>query len=81
MVEDAAKPFHSNITASDVFVPVDMRIQLGFGVVGVDDLDVVEAQNLVDLRHRLLDGGRCREIVSRCQAVASVDAEADFELG
>ncbi len=78
MVEEAPKSFYANIAASDMFVPVDMRIELGLGIIGVNDVDVVEAQELVDLRDGLLESGSGGEVIAGGKAVAGIEAEADF---
>ena len=80
MVQDPAKPFFSNITVSDLFVPVDMRSERRFGIVGVDHFDILDPEHAVDFSHRLPDTGRRRDIVSGSMAVASIDAESDSEI-
>ncbi len=44
MIEEPAKPFLSNIAVSDMFVPVDVGPKWSFGIVGVDHLDVIDAE-------------------------------------
>jgi hypothetical protein len=44
MVQYPAKPFLSNITGSYVLVPVDVRPERSFEIVGVDHFDVVDAR-------------------------------------
>ena len=81
MIEEPAKPFFSNIAMSDVFVPVDMRPEWGFGIVGVDHPNVIDAENTVQIGDGFLDARGGGDIVAGCVAVASIDAEADFEIG
>ena len=60
MVKDPAKPFFSNIAVSDVFVPVAVRPERRFGIVGVDHLDIVDAQLAVNFGDGFLEPGRSR---------------------
>ena len=80
MVQDPAKPFFSNITVSDLFVPVDVRPERRFGIVGVDHFDILDAEHTVNFSHRLPDAGRRRDIVTGSMAMAGVDAKSDCEI-
>ena len=62
MIEEPAKPFFSNIAVSDVFVPVDMRPEWSFGIVGVNHLDVIDAENPVDIGDSFLNADRKRHV-------------------
>ena len=60
MTEDAAKPFLSNMAVSDVFMPVDMRVERRLGIVGMDHWNVVDPQDAIDFGYRFFETGRCR---------------------
>ena len=51
-----------------------------FGIVGVDHVDVVDAQHAVDFSHGLPHAGRGRDIVAGRRTMAGVDTEADSEI-
>src|SRR5450432_1609212 len=81
MIEDAAKPFFSNIAVSDVFVPVDVRSELRFVIVGVDHFYVVDTEDSIDFSDGLLDAGGAGHVVAGRMTVAGIDAESDGEIG
>src|SRR5690242_6699454 len=80
MVEEPPKPFSSNIAVSDVLVPVDMGPERRLGVVGMDHLDVVQAENAVEFGDRLLQTFGGGHVVAGSVAMASVDAETDIDV-
>ena len=80
MVEDAPKPVLSDMAVSDMFVPVDVRSERAFRIVGVDHAHIFEAQRAIDFRNGLLQPRRAADIVAGCQAMAGVDAESDLEI-
>ncbi len=45
-VEDSSKPLYSNIAFADVGVAIEVGAEFSFGVIGVEDGDVFEAQSL-----------------------------------
>ena len=81
MVQDPAKPFFSNIAVSDVFMPVDVRPELRFGVVGVDHFYVVDAEDSIDFSDGLLDAGGGGNVVAGRMTVAGIDTESNGEIG
>src|SRR5580698_320336 len=81
MIQNAAKPGFSNVAAPDMFVPVQMRSERAFGIVGVDYANIFDAQRAIYLGHRLLQARRRADIVAGRQAMAGIDAESDFQIG
>ena len=79
MIEDAAKPLHSNIALPDVLVPVHAGAQWRFGVVGVDYHDAAEPEYTAGGAHSLLQAGGVGHIVACGQRVRGVQAVADAE--
>lgn len=80
MVQYPAKPFLSNITGSYVFVPVDVRPERSFGIVGVNHFDIVDAQLAVNCGDGFLKAGRGRDIVTGCVAVAGIDTKSNRKI-
>src|SRR5882762_2394176 len=80
MIEEPAKPFFSNIAMSDVFVPVDMRPEWSFGIVGLDHPDVIDAENAVEIGDSFPDACGRSDIVAGRVAMARVDTEPNFQI-
>ena len=68
VIEEPAKPFLSNIAVSDMFVPVRVGPKWSFGIVGVDHLDVIDAENAVKVGDCFLDSRRGRDVEARSVA-------------
>ncbi len=77
MGENAAKPVKTNITFADVLMPVHVRAQRRFGIVGVNHVNVFEVQQSARLIHGLAQSGLAGDIISGGQQVARIQAESD----
>src|SRR5579863_862665 len=54
MRENAAEALHTDVTFSDICMPVDMRPQRRFGIVSVNHSYVFQTQNALGLSHGFL---------------------------
>ncbi len=80
MLENAAKAFHSNITSAYVRVAVAVGIEGGFGVVGMNDGHVFEAERGGGFADQLRETGFVSEIESADVAVAGIEAISDGNI-
>jgi hypothetical protein len=46
MIQDAAEPFAPDISLPDTRVPIDIRSERRFRVVGVEEADILEPEDL-----------------------------------
>jgi hypothetical protein len=72
MRQDAAEAGRPDVPFTDVGVPVHVRSQRRFGIVGVDDLHIRNPQNAVGFGHGLLQTCLARHVESGGQQVARV---------
>ena len=75
LVQEGAKPFFTDLTGSDVRVPVAVGAEAGHRVVAVDDLDVREADHAVQRVERLRHLARRSLVVARGEGMARVEAD------
>lgn len=78
--ENAAKPVKTNIPFADVLVPVHMRSQRRFGIVGMNDGHVLQSQPAVDFPNCLFQSFLCRDVVAGREQVACVQAESEGQI-
>jgi len=62
-------------------MPVDVRSQRAFGVIGVNHAHIVEAQQSIRFTDHMLQSGGVRDIETAGQQMASVQAESDRHVG
>src|SRR5205823_5016183 len=80
MSQNAAETGGADVSFTDVGVPVHVRSQRRFGIVGVDDFHIRNPQNAVGFGHGLLQACFARHVESGGQQVARVQAITDFQV-
>ncbi len=78
MVDERAHAVLADVALTDVGVFVLVRPALVFRVVEVDTGEVLDTDDLVELRERLVDGLGCREVVARGEHMGRVETELDI---
>ena len=81
MVQEAAEAFQADVPKADVLVAVEAGAEGGAGIVGVNEVDVGEAEQLVGAAEGGAEAGRAGDIEAGGEEVAGVEAEADGEFG
>src|SRR5437868_1071255 len=80
MVQDAAEPFFSNISLSDMLMTIYARSEGCFGIVRVNDLDVFNAENRFGLGHGQLQAfGGGDVIMAAGEAMGCIETKADLK--
>jgi len=77
IVEQDAKRPKSDGSLSDLLVTVELRSTGSFGVVAVDNPDVVQSDRRVEMQERLVDAFFGNNIVSGDVGVTGIDAGCD----
>ena len=71
----------ANPAVPDVGVTVQMRSESALGIIGVDDLDMVQPQVLVQRLYGVLEACCRRDVVPGGERMAGIDAESDRKIG
>ncbi len=77
--QNAGEACFSDLAFADVFVPIQMRTQRSFGIVGVEDLDLVEPEYAVGCGYCCFQTGGGGDIEARGQKMAGIKAIGDRE--
>ena len=78
MGQDAMKTLRSDVSFSDVRVPVPMGTERHLGIVRVDHFHVFDAQDAVSFSNRLLQPRLRRDIAACREQMAGVQAVTDL---
>src|SRR6056297_341131 len=81
VVDDPLHPRLADVALTDVRVLVLVRAAGVFRVVEVDVLEVLQPDDVVELRDRLIDRFRRGEVVAGRERVGRVDADVDVGVG
>ena len=77
---DSAEGFETDFAFADVLVAVEVAAEFALAVVGVDDVDVLEAEEAVGFGQGFSEAGFGGDVVTGGEGVAGVEAEADGEV-
>ena len=80
MRQNTTKTRRANVAFADIGVPVHMRSERHFRIVGVNQLDVLQAQDASDFGDRLVQTGLRGDIESSRQQVAGVKSITNSQV-
>src|SRR6202000_2984082 len=80
MPENASETVLADVPFTDIGVAIQARIQSAFGIVRMNDLHQIELEHPLDLFQGLLQSGSLRDVMSRCQQMARVEAISERQI-
>ena len=80
VIQNAAKRFEADFPFSDVVVAVDARAVMRFRIIGVDDVNALEADGEFDVLERGFETFLGANVPARGESVRGVDADAGGDV-
>jgi len=80
MREDAREAGLADLAFTDVLVAIEVRAERAFGIIGVDDFDLIEAEDFVGRRYGLGETRGVDDVEAGGEEVAGVEAVGDGEV-
>ena len=77
VIDGGAKTFEADFALADVRVSVDLRGEIGFGIVQVERDDLVETDQRIELAHSLVPAFGCAYVVTGGEKVGRVEADGE----
>ena len=80
VVQERPKYLQSQLATSDVFVPVELRSPVGFGVIAMPYANILESNRRIQMPKRQRTSFVAYKVISRDVGMARVDARTDRHL-